>query len=156
MHIRHGKFWEFNKKAYYRNSYDQDDITNRNGFSKFRSGDTSLRDKIRQGRSSDLNQGALKDLAEYNLHKNTQDLSLDFNTSQSTICGNLKKIGKVTKLGVWLPRNLSEKNKENYMFIVFLFQGRKTNHLSRISLQAGKDGSFMTLFNTKGSGFMAK
>ena len=46
----------------------------------------SLRDELRPGHSSDLNQDALKELVECNSGKSTQKLVLDLNTSQSTIC----------------------------------------------------------------------
>ena len=43
-----------------------------NLFSKFRSGDMSLRDQLRSRRSSDLDQKALKELIECNPLKSTQ------------------------------------------------------------------------------------
>ena len=60
--------------------------------------------------SSDLNQDALKELVECNPYKSTQELVLDFNTFQSTISCHLKKIGKVSKLDIWVPYTLTEKN----------------------------------------------
>ena len=56
--------------------------------------------------------------------KSTRELALDLNTSQSTICCHLKKIGNVSKLGVWLPHPLSKKNKEDRISIA-------TSHLLR-------------------------
>ena len=110
VHIRHVMLWEFknNKNATETakkicSVYGQGVITDRqvrNWFSKFRSGDTSLRDEPRPGRSSDLDQDALRELVECNPRKSTRELALDLNTSQSTICRHLKKIGKVSKLGV--------------------------------------------------------
>ena len=44
--------------------------------------------------------------------KTTRELSLDLITSQSIICRHLKKIEKLSKLGVWLLHTVSEKNKE--------------------------------------------
>ena len=52
-----------------------------NWCSMFRSGDTSLRDELRLGRSSDLDQATLKELVEYNLRNNTWELVLDINVS---------------------------------------------------------------------------
>ena len=48
---------------------------------------------------------------ECNPTKCTQELGLDLNISQSTICCHLKKIEKVNKLSVWYPLTLIEKNK---------------------------------------------
>lgn len=39
------------------------------------------------------------------------------NTSQSTINRHLEKLGKVSELEVWVPHNLSERNKEDRMSI---------------------------------------
>ena len=83
--------------------YVQDVITDRqvwNWFSKFRSGDISLRDKPRPGHSSDFHLDILRELVKSNLCKSTRKLALDQNTSQSTIFCHLKNIGKVSKLSV--------------------------------------------------------
>ena len=42
------------------------------------------------GRSSDLNQDPLRELVECNPRKSTQELALDLNTSQSSMCRHLK------------------------------------------------------------------
>ena len=70
------------------------DRPGRNWFSKFRSGDMPLKDKSWPERSSDLNQDDLREFVECNPRKNTLELVLDLNTSQSTICFHMKKIGK--------------------------------------------------------------
>ena len=96
--------------------YDQDVISDgqiRNWFSKISSNDTSLRDQPRLGRSSDLNQKALRGLMEFNPRKSTRELTFDLNTSKSTICHHFKKIGKVCKLAIWVSRTLKEKNLED-------------------------------------------
>ena len=82
-------------------------------FSKFYSSDMSLRDEPRPRHSSDLNQDALRELLKCNPYKSTWELGLDFNTSQSTICCHLKKIGNVSELGICVSYNLCEKNKED-------------------------------------------
>ena len=107
VHIRHVMLWEF------KNNETAIEITKRissihvkdvinngkasNCFSKFRSGDTSLKDEPRPGCSLDLDRDALRELVEYNPRKSTRELALDLNTSQSTICGHLKKMRKVSK-----------------------------------------------------------
>ena len=107
VHIRHVMLWEFkNKKNATEtakkicNVYGQDIITDRqvrNWFAKFRSGDMSLKDERRPGRSSDLDEDALRELLESNPRKSTRELALVLNASQSTICRHLKKIEKVNK-----------------------------------------------------------
>ena len=77
----------------------------RNWFSKF----YSLIDE--PGSSSDLD--AFRKLVECIPHKSSWELPLDLSPSQSTIFCYLKKIGKVSKLGVWFLHTLCEMNKEN-------------------------------------------
>ena len=96
-----------------------------NWFSKFHSGDMSLRDEPR----TDLNEDALKKWMECNPHKSTQELPLDLNTSQSIICHYLKKIEKVSKLGILIPHTLREKNKEKSIFIVKNLLSKQINDL---------------------------
>ena len=72
----------------------------RNWFVKFRSGDTSLKDESIPGRSSDFDAEALKSLVECNTRQCTRELADKLNTSHSTICRHLEKMGKVRKLGI--------------------------------------------------------
>ena len=88
-----------------------------NWFSKFHSGNTSLRNEPRPGHSSDLNQNALRKLVECIPHKSMQEIALDHYTSPSTVCHHSKKTGKVSQLGVRILHTLSEKNKKDYIFI---------------------------------------
>ena len=97
--------------------YGEGTITDRavrNCFVKFRSGDTSLKNEPRPGCSLDFDAEALKSLVECNACQSTRELADKLNTSQSTICRHLEKMGKVSKLGVWVPHALSEKNKADY------------------------------------------
>ena len=86
--------------------YGEGTITDRavpNWFVKFLSGDSSLKDEPRPGRSSDFDTEALKSLVECNACQNTRELADKLNTLQSTINRHLEKMGKVNKLGVWVP-----------------------------------------------------
>ena len=58
----------------------------RNWFSKFSSGDASLRDEPRPERSSDGDHDVLRELMEWNPRKSSRELTLDLNTSQFIIC----------------------------------------------------------------------
>ena len=78
------------------------------------SGDTSLKDKSSQGCSLDFDAGALKALVECNARHSTREVVDNLNTSQSTICRHLEKMGKVSKLGIWVPHALSEMNKADH------------------------------------------
>ena len=101
VHIRHAMFCEFKSN---KNSteiakktssvYVQGVITDRqvwNWFSKFHSSDTLLKDEPRIERPSVLDQEALRELVECIPRKSTQEVPLDLNISQSTICHHLKR-----------------------------------------------------------------
>lgn len=49
------------------------------------------------------------------------------NTSQSTVIRHLEKLGKVSKVGVWVPHNLSERNKDRMSIA--------TSLLSRVKME---------------------
>ena len=60
----------------------------------------------------------LRKFVECNLHKSTQELALDLNKSQSTICRYLKKIVKVSNLGVSVPHTLKLTKNGSFMIRV--------------------------------------
>ena len=71
----------------------------RNWFVKFPSGDTSLKDEPTPGRSSEFDAEALKSLVECNARQSTRELADKLNTSQSTICRHLEKMGESQQAG---------------------------------------------------------
>ncbi|CAL1289207.1 unnamed protein product [Larinioides sclopetarius] len=89
----------------------------RNWFVKFHSGDMTLKDELRAGHPSDFVDNLLKAVLEQNPRQSTRCIEERLNTSQSTVIRHLEKLGKVSKLGVWVPHNLSERNKEDRMSI---------------------------------------
>ena len=95
-----------------------------NGFQIFVLVIHHLRDETRLGHSSNLNQDALRELVECNW-----ELTLNFNTSQPTICCHLKKIERVSKVGFGVSHTLSEKNWEDCIFIVTSLLWRPRNDL---------------------------
>ena len=64
------------------------------GMSKFRSGNTSLKDEPRPGCSSDLGQDVLRRSLEPYPHKNIQELTLDLNNPQFEKDRKSKKAGR--------------------------------------------------------------
>ena len=60
-----------------------------------------MRDEIRPEHSSGINQDTLKELVEFNPYKSGQELALDLDRSQSTICDPSKNIGKSEQIGNW-------------------------------------------------------
>ena len=108
LHVRHVMLWEFKQG----NSatvtaekicsvYGEGLITDRavrNWFVKFRSEDTTLKDEPRAGCPSDFDDDLLKALLEQNPHQLTRNIAERLNTSQSTVCRRLEKLGKVSEL----------------------------------------------------------
>ena len=99
-------------------------------------------------------QDALRKLMECNQHKSNNKLALELNTSQSTICHHLEKIGKVWKLGVWVPytlriRSRIHSNKSSFKIEKWLV----SQECYYRWWKKKKTGLFMMAFNAKGSGF---
>ena len=87
----------------------------------------SLKDEPRPGRSSDFDAEAVKSLVECNARHSTRELADKLNTSQSAICRHLEKMGKVSKLGVWVPQALSENHKTDRLSIATSFLSQQRN-----------------------------
>ncbi|XP_036359491.1 histone-lysine N-methyltransferase SETMAR-like [Octopus sinensis] len=71
-------------------------------FQRFRTGNYSLEDDIRPGRSVKLDDEALQALVEENPHLSVQKLAEKLGFGHSTIHRHLRAIGKVNKLGQWV------------------------------------------------------
>ena len=112
-----------------------------------------MKDEPRPGRSSDFDAEALKSLVECNARQSTRELADKLNTSQSTICRHLEKMGKVSKLGVWVPHALSEKNKADRLSIATSLLSRQRNNLflDKIITEDEK-WSHTIMLHAKGSG----
>ncbi|GFX10795.1 histone-lysine N-methyltransferase SETMAR [Trichonephila clavipes] len=82
-----------------------------------RKSDEPVTDESRAGCPSDFDDNLLKTVLEQNPRQSTRCIAERLNTSQSTIIRHLEQLGKVSKLGVWVPHNLSERNKEDHMSI---------------------------------------
>ena len=81
------------------------------------------------GCSLDFDHDPLRELVECNWHKSTQELALDLNTSQTPICHHVKKIGKVSKLSIWVPHIFYENNMEDHIFIIAYLLLKQRNDL---------------------------
>ena len=82
-------------------------------------------------------------------YQSTQELVFDLNTSQSTICSHLKKIEKVSKLYVWIPHNLTMKNKDHMSIEINLLLKQRNDPFLKNIITSDKKRSFMKMINIK-------
>ena len=75
---------------------------------KFREGDYLCKDKLRSGRSLVEDENELCCHIKQNPRVNTRDLKRASCTSHLTMMLALKKLGKVYKIGFWLPHQLDD------------------------------------------------
>lgn len=121
-HFRHILLFEFNRgvKAVeaaqiIRNVYGGDaigDSTAQKWFSRFKDENFDLSDAARSGRPSVLNNDCLNALLLENPRQSTRELAEKMECDHSTIVRHLKAMGSVQKLGVWVPHELSQYNKD--------------------------------------------
>ena len=79
-------------------------------FNRFRSGDTSLQDRPKSGRPVELNMEELRRLVESDPRQTTRELAARLSCVHSTVERHLHEMGKVHKLGCWIPHELSQDN----------------------------------------------
>lgn len=87
------------------------DRTVRSFFEKFRSGDMTLKDEPKVGRSSEFQNDVLDIIVVENQISTTRELVEILQTSHSTITCYLHRLGKTSKLGHWILHHLNEQNK---------------------------------------------
>lgn len=83
-----------------------------NWYSRFASGDYAVEDKPRSGRPSEVDNDALRELVESDPRLTVREMSSILGCSHSTIADHLAKIGKVSKLGSWVPHELTQKDRD--------------------------------------------
>ena len=102
-------------------------------FSKFKNGIFVLKDATRSGRPSDFDEGYLEELLEDDPRQTSPELGVLMGCSHKTILRHLHSMGKVQKLGAWVPHVLSEANKHCRFTIA-------AGHLSRhLSIRGNKE-----------------
>lgn len=80
-------------------------------FHKFRSGEESLADAPRSGRPSNFDDDELDRMVQADPRISTRALAEQFQCSHSTIETHLHQLGKILKMGVWVPHELTPANK---------------------------------------------
>ncbi|GFU57501.1 histone-lysine N-methyltransferase SETMAR [Trichonephila clavipes] len=81
-----------------------------NWFAKFLSGNFDVEDAPRSGKSVEADKDAIKALADANRRITTSEIGLRLNLSNSTVYDHLKGLGLSSKLDVWVPHVLTERN----------------------------------------------
>ncbi|GFY01709.1 histone-lysine N-methyltransferase SETMAR [Trichonephila clavipes] len=79
-----------------------------NWFAKFRSGNFDVEDAPRSGRPVEVDKGINNSLA--NRRITTREIGLRLNLSNSIVYDHLKGLGLSSKLDVWVPHVLTERN----------------------------------------------
>lgn len=77
-------------------------------FTKFRSGDFSLKDEQRSGRPNEVEDDEIKAIIESDRHATVRELGEKLKVSHTTIENHLKRLGLVKKLDTWVPHELKE------------------------------------------------
>ncbi|KAL4478243.1 hypothetical protein ABPG72_016555 [Tetrahymena utriculariae] len=82
-----------------------------NWFQRFRSGDYNLNDSQRSGRPIELFDQKLEDLLEEDPRQSTRELADQLGFDHTTVGRRLAEMGKVQRIGKWIPHQLSQNNK---------------------------------------------
>ena len=104
------------------------DRTCRDWFKRFREGDISLEDRPRPGRPMESDIERLKVLIEDNPRLTTCELSTMLDCNQSTIDRHLHEMGKVNKLGTWVPHQLTSDNIQQRISICHFLLSKPNRH----------------------------
>jgi histone-lysine N-methyltransferase SETMAR len=86
-------------------------------FAKFRSGDMSLEEKPGKGRKSLDLSNQIQEILDEDCRISCRGIGERLNVSHTTISNHLKAMGKVSKLGKWVPHELSETNLQTRISI---------------------------------------
>lgn len=93
--------------------YGEDVLTERQcqkWFAKFRSGNFDLKDAPRPGRPLEADVDQIKSLVDANRRITTREIAERLNLSNSTVHKHMKSLGLISKLDIWVPHVLTERN----------------------------------------------
>ena len=120
IHIRHCLLFLFNlgktaveAKEWIAQAYGDNCVgasTCREWFAKFKKGDFDLQDKPRSGRPYEFENDDLQAILDEDSAQTTTELAKRLGVDQSTVNRRLHAMGKIQKVGRWVPHELSERN----------------------------------------------
>ena len=108
----------------------------RKWFAKFKNGNSDIDNMPCSGRSSEFDEHHLKALLKEESCQTSPKLAEKMKCDQKTILNHLHSMGFAEKLGVWVPHELSENNKENRLQIA-------SQHLARHRATRGHKQCFL-------------
>jgi histone-lysine N-methyltransferase SETMAR len=86
--------------------------TCKNWYQRFQSGDFELSNREHPGQPEKSGDNELEQLLRENSAQSQQELTLQLGVTQQSISFRLHELGKIQKLGRWIPHELSPENKE--------------------------------------------
>jgi histone-lysine N-methyltransferase SETMAR len=98
-----------------------------NWFARFKDGDCSLEDHPRSGRPSEINSEELRRMIEDNPRLTTRCMAEALECHHSTIEYQLHAMGKVLKIGTWVPHELSSNDLERRVDAATILLSKRRN-----------------------------
>ena len=86
-------------------------------FAKFSSADFNLSDRPRSGSPKSIDENAIKNAVKANSTWTSIELGQQFNTAHATIISCLHKLGKMSKLGHWVPHDLTNTQRNQRLAV---------------------------------------
>lgn len=134
-HLRHIMLYEFKKgnsaaeaARNIHSVYGEECVnerTCRRWFAKFRGGDFTLEDEDRTGRPVEFDEKLLEAALEENPALSVEELAVVLSSNHTTVHRHLQQLGKVPKLGKWVPHELSENNLKSRVDICSSLHSRQ-------------------------------
>jgi histone-lysine N-methyltransferase SETMAR len=135
LHIRHCLLYEFERKHSATDAHGnicaalgQHAISLRTcqyWWNRFRGGNFLLEDEHRAGRSMQINHDTLEKLLDVDARQTTRELADKLGCDQSTVDRALHSLGKVQKLGAWIPHQLTDSIRKQRVNICMSLLSRR-------------------------------